>query len=196
MQLDSQKQQEQKSKGRTDGTGVSFRGGETHRTCPACGAQVGATDKFCEECGAPLSSTESSEPKQTAQIQGIAPKEEKKTQTVTAAIGKEKKEGEKKADRPQGIPVIDLPKLSLKKTEEANKPKKDTQGDSEHKAIVRDSVNLPKLKLTEQVELQRTGWICNFCGCLHNKPSECSRPELGGQWQQSEKKTIAITIIK
>ena len=26
------------------------------------------------------------------------------------------------------------------------------------------------------------GWICNLCGCLHNKPQECAEPELGGRW--------------
>lgn len=25
-------------------------------------------------------------------------------------------------------------------------------------------------------------WCCNFCGCLHNCPSDCTRPELGGTW--------------
>lgn len=25
-------------------------------------------------------------------------------------------------------------------------------------------------------------WICNLCGCQHRQPSECARPDLGGQW--------------
>lgn len=25
-------------------------------------------------------------------------------------------------------------------------------------------------------------WICNFCGCEHECPAQCYRPELGGQW--------------
>lgn len=25
-------------------------------------------------------------------------------------------------------------------------------------------------------------WKCNFCGCLHETPPECTRPELGGTW--------------
>lgn len=28
-----------------------------------------------------------------------------------------------------------------------------------------------------------TGWVCNYCGCLHNKPSECCEPWRGGTWQ-------------
>lgn len=25
-------------------------------------------------------------------------------------------------------------------------------------------------------------WCCNYCGCLHNCPSECAEPQLGGTW--------------
>lgn len=35
------------------------------------------------------------------------------------------------------------------------------------------------------------GWVCNLCGCFHAQPSECARPELGGQWVCEE-----IEIIK
>ena len=27
-----------------------------------------------------------------------------------------------------------------------------------------------------------SGWVCNYCGCTHNQPCECFRPELGGKW--------------
>lgn len=33
-------------------------------------------------------------------------------------------------------------------------------------------------------------WVCNLCGCRHNQPSECSKPELGGNWVYEE-----ITVI-
>ena len=28
-----------------------------------------------------------------------------------------------------------------------------------------------------------TQWRCNFCNNLHDTPSECARPELGGVWE-------------
>ena len=28
----------------------------------------------------------------------------------------------------------------------------------------------------------RTAWVCNFCGCWHNCPSECCEPWHGGKW--------------
>lgn len=33
-------------------------------------------------------------------------------------------------------------------------------------------------------------WVCNLCGCKHNHPSQCSKPELGGNWIYEE---ITIT---
>lgn len=27
-----------------------------------------------------------------------------------------------------------------------------------------------------------TVWVCNYCGCHHSSPPECTRPELGGTW--------------
>ena len=32
-------------------------------------------------------------------------------------------------------------------------------------------------------EKVRTGWVCNYCGCFHNQPSECCEPWRGGTWQ-------------
>ena len=29
---------------------------------------------------------------------------------------------------------------------------------------------------------KRTGWVCNYCGCFHHKPSECCEPWHGGTW--------------
>lgn len=35
-------------------------------------------------------------------------------------------------------------------------------------------------------------WRCNYCGCLHNCPSECMEPQLGGTWiYQSPEEYIA-----
>lgn len=35
---------------------------------------------------------------------------------------------------------------------------------------------------TKTVEIVKTGWICNYCGCLHSIPSECAEPWHGGKW--------------
>lgn len=35
-------------------------------------------------------------------------------------------------------------------------------------------------------------WVCNYCGCWHNKPSECCEPWHGGTWIYEEK-TVTVT---
>lgn len=35
----------------------------------------------------------------------------------------------------------------------------------------------------------RIGWVCNFCGCTHGKPAECTKPQLGGHWIYEDKET-------
>lgn len=32
------------------------------------------------------------------------------------------------------------------------------------------------------VTSRRVGWVCNYCGCTHNNPSDCYKPYLGGKW--------------
>lgn len=34
----------------------------------------------------------------------------------------------------------------------------------------------------ELIGYQPNMWVCNFCGCKHCAPPECTRPELGGHW--------------
>lgn len=45
-------------------------------------------------------------------------------------------------------------------------------------------------------EKQCVGWVCNFCGCHHSKPSECCRPELGGKWLYKENEIVTRVKTK
>ncbi len=36
--------------------------------------------------------------------------------------------------------------------------------------------------MTVEMRAVRQEWVCNFCGCHHQQPSECAEPELGGTW--------------
>ena len=40
---------------------------------------------------------------------------------------------------------------------------------------------------------EKVGWVCNLCGCQHSSPSECARPELGGNWVYIEKEITTKT---
>lgn len=35
---------------------------------------------------------------------------------------------------------------------------------------------------TSYITRKKIGWVCNYCGCTHDKPIECTKPQLGGHW--------------
>ena len=35
---------------------------------------------------------------------------------------------------------------------------------------------------TKKIVRKRIGWVCNYCGYTHKRPSECVEPQLGGTW--------------
>lgn len=49
----------------------------------------------------------------------------------------------------------------------------------------RDFCTARKIVVTYTTVINKTinkGWICNYCGCRHNNPSECAEPWHGGTW--------------
>lgn len=38
-----------------------------------------------------------------------------------------------------------------------------------------------KISSAELVSVRQC-WVCNYCGCHHNQPSECYKPWMGGKW--------------
>lgn len=50
-------------------------------------------------------------------------------------------------------------------------------------------VALEKIKKKETVGVW---WVCNYCGCSHRQPSECTRPELGGKWKTEEIEVVSF----
>lgn len=49
---------------------------------------------------------------------------------------------------------------------------------------------------TSTIRRVRVGWVCNYCGCTHNQPSECCRPQLGGRWTYEDVTTTKTEYIK
>lgn len=41
----------------------------------------------------------------------------------------------------------------------------------------------------------REAWVCNFCGCWHNCPSECCEPWHGGKWVCEYKEEKILDFI-
>lgn len=48
-----------------------------------------------------------------------------------------------------------------------------------------------------QIEMHAVAqeWVCNWCGCHHSQPSECMRPELGGEWIMVQRPHPVTKII-
>lgn len=42
------------------------------------------------------------------------------------------------------------------------------------------------------VTVTKTGWVCNYCGCFHKKPSECCEPWHGGTWIYETKESEVV----
>lgn len=62
--------------------------------------------------------------------------------------------------------------------------------------LQRDFVSARKIPVkTKVLQKQPTYWVCNYCGCPHNQPSECAEPWHGGVWQY-ETIEIEETIFK
>lgn len=49
---------------------------------------------------------------------------------------------------------------------------------------------------TRTTERVRVGWVCNYCGCTHDQPSECTKPYLGGKWVYEDVTTTRVDYIK
>ena len=54
-----------------------------------------------------------------------------------------------------------------------------------------------KVAVTELVEVTGlVGWVCNWCHCFHDNPSQCYRPWLGGTWQYGTAQKVVTTYKK
>ncbi len=49
--------------------------------------------------------------------------------------------------------------------------------------------------MTVEMRSIRQEWVCNYCGCHHKQPSECTEPGLGGTWIFVEQPTPVAKII-
>lgn len=101
-----------------------------------------------------------------------------------------KKEGKQQGHQPETKAAIPAPKGKRKST-----PKNAMLLGILERSKTKANVDVPQLAYKETVERQRHGWVCNWCGCWHHQPSECSRPDLGGTWQYRTRKTIKITKV-
>lgn len=150
-------------------------------TCPQCGTHNYRT--FCRICNAPLT-------KAAARAVERAKADPVFQQCEALAAEVEALQGVIEAARPSSAEMEALKEEQKKKICSLNEklrsmipppgstPKEQMMFYSARKVAV----------TTSYVTRVRTGWLCNYCGCTHDKPIECTKPELGGHWIYEERK--------
>lgn len=145
--------------------------------CPQCGTLNHRT--FCRQCNAPLTkaavrAVEKAKADPLFQeCERLAEKVETLEQEMETAAPMEVerlKEEQKKM-------VVSLnEKLQRMLPPPGSTPKEQMMFYSARKVAVQ----------TQHIVRHTTGWVCNYCGCTHSKPIECTKPELGGHWVYEE----------
>lgn len=166
------------------------------RECPECGMPAGGVRcpncgslnhrSFCRVCNTPLTRAavravrEAQEDPAFQQCKAMAEKLaelEESIFSVPPAQAEELKIEQKKIL----CRMNDMLKSMLPPP--GSTPKEQVIFYSARKVAVKESV----------ITRQRVGWVCNYCGCTHNQPSECTKPQLGGHWIYEQKEQSFIT---
>ena len=114
----------------------------------------------------PVTPVQTSAPKPAAKPKKPKPKIDKKARVAGVDIATMKAQYEQQLREMQGL-------LNAMQPDVNSTPQMQRNFCCAHKVVV----------TRQRLVKKPTTWICNFCGCEHNQPSECSRPELGGVWK-------------
>lgn len=166
--------------------------------CPECGAPSGGIKcpdcgslnyrAFCRKCNRPLTraaertlARAQAEP-EFQKAQEVAKEVEQLEEVLETAPPQQKEEIKKKIKiRIQNVNDM----LANMLPPAGSTPQEQRNYYAAHKIAV---ISTAKTRV-------KSGWVCNFCGCTHNQPSECTRPELGGKWLYTEE-TITVKDYK
>lgn len=181
--------------------------------CPVCGAI--SHNSFCSRCNTPLNRAAQmavEQARQDPQFQEVCRLVEKanklKEQMKTAPKVHVIDEGERAMLELMGggveftetgnedisaeyaQTVRDINELFAKMLPPAGSTPQQQQNYYSARHICVTTVTESTVKITTPV-----AWICNFCGCRHNHPSECCEPHLGGTWiyETTEKHERIVT---
>ena len=155
-------------------------------TCPNCGALN--YRPFCSHCNTPLTraairavekAKEDPKVQQVALLMDRAAELEKDLETT-----EEGQEANSEAREEYQRVVKDINQLF----EEMLPP----AGSTPEEQFNYYSARKVAIETTQTIKRDiKTGWVCNYCGCYHNQPSECAEPWHGGTWIY---KTEEVTI--
>ena len=176
--------------------------------CTFCGAPMAPSETVCEECGMPLGGVRCpscgsvnqrpfcrvcNAPLTRAAVRAVELAREdpvfRKCEELAAEVAEIEREMEEDTPEPQKAEEL----RSLKKAKAADLDALLAEmippvGATPQEQVVFYSARKVEIKVRHR-ETVRVGWVCNFCGCTHSKPSECARPMLGGRWITEEIET-------
>lgn len=146
--------------------------------CPSCGTLNHRP--FCRVCNAPLTRAavraveEAKADPVFQQCEAMAEKVEEIEKAIAAAPPAEAEELRKEKKKVVGS-MNDLFKNMLPPA-----------GSTPKEQMIFYSARKVAVNVTYTTS-HKVGWVCNYCGCTHNKPAECTKPQLGGHWIYEEK---------
>lgn len=154
--------------------------------CPQCG--VRNYRPFCSNCNTPLNKAalraiekakEDPKVKEVARLMDHAAELEEALETATEGPAKEE------AQQEYQQVVKDIDQLFAEMLPPAGSTPEEQFNYYSARKVAVETVRVVKKE-------SKTGWVCNYCGCFHNKPSECAEPWHGGTWIYQ---TITETIV-
>lgn len=166
--------------------------------CPQCGTLNQRS--FCRHCSAPLTKAairSIEKAKQDPRVRKVAELMDRAAELEAKLMGTRKAatEGEKRLMDLLGqkVEFVDADFNPQEVFEEYNKTVKDINqlfeemlppvGSTPQEQFNYYSARKVAIETTRKVQVtNKTGWVCNFCGYFHLKPSECAEPWRGGKW--------------
>ena len=172
-------------------------GGRLADWCTFCGTPLLPSDEECPECGMPVDGIRCPE----CGTLNLRPFCRNCNHPLTRAAAKA-------VEKAKEDPVFQQCEALAKQAAETNDKKEKIRIVSNLNELLRRMLPPPGSTPKEQmifysarkvavekkyVNTHRVGWVCNYCGCTHTKPSECAKPILGGHWIYEETEITDIT---
>lgn len=153
--------------------------------CPKCGTRN--YRPFCSKCNAPLTRAAQraiekaiEDPKVIEAAKLMDQADELEEALAAAEEGPEKEQAREQYQRV----VKDINQLFEEMLPPAGSTPEEQYNYYSARKVAVETVRVIKKET-------QTGWVCNYCGCLHRQPSECAEPWHGGTWIY---KTITETV--
>lgn len=173
--------------------------------CTFCGASMTLGETVCEECGMPVAGVKCpkcgtlnlrpfcshcNEPLNKAALRAVEKaKQDPKVQQVAALMDKaaeleEKMEQKETADLAAVQQEYEATVKEINETFEQMLPPNGStpQEQFNYSSARKVAVEATRKVIRKVYKKVPTEWVCNYCGCHHNKPSDCVKPHLGGIW--------------